>query len=77
VNLDELIQSRTLNRRDAARSAGISERQLHRAIQCGKLKLRNIGKVVERDDLEAFKRDYAPTRASGYVGRKGKHDIKQ
>lgn len=72
MKLDEIIQARTLTRRDAARSAGISERQLHRAIQCGKLRLRNIGKVVERDDLEAFKLDFAPTRTNGYVGRKGK-----
>ncbi len=57
---------------EAARETGITERQLIRAVKSGKLQALNIGKVVLRSDLEAFKRDYLPSRRGGNVRRGGR-----
>jgi hypothetical protein len=70
VEKDSLEPSLTCS--EAARETGISERQLIRAVKSGKLQALNIGKVVLRSDLEAFKRDYLPSRRGGNVRRGGR-----
>lgn len=68
-NLEQQLHIQTFTLKEAAKAAGVSERQLHRAVCNGKLRVLCVGNVVMRDDLEVFKLDFAPTRANGYVRR--------
>jgi hypothetical protein len=65
----EITKLKGLTRQQAASKAGLTGRQIDRAIQSGKLKAVKLPRFVFQADLEAFQREFAPQQGAKNVRR--------